>query len=55
MPIPDGCLAYLDCRTYSSFEAGTHTIFIGEVESGRVLREAPPLLYFNRSFPRLAG
>jgi flavin reductase (DIM6/NTAB) family NADH-FMN oxidoreductase RutF len=55
MPIPEGCLAYLDCHIYSSLEAGTHVILIGEVENGMVLRDAPPLLYFNRSFPRLGA
>ncbi len=49
-PIPDGCLAYLDCRVTAIHDVGTHTVFIGEVMSGEPLREAPPLVYFNRGY-----
>ncbi len=53
-PIPDGCLAYMDCKIVSSQSAGTHTVFIGEVEAIVELREGPPLVYFNQSFPELS-
>lgn len=49
-PIPEGCLAYLDCEVTPTHDAGTHTVFIGEVQSGEVLRQAPPLVYHNRAY-----
>ncbi len=53
--IVDGCLAYLDCRLASSHPAGTHTLFVGEVLATGRRRDAPPLLYFQRGYHRLAG
>jgi flavin reductase (DIM6/NTAB) family NADH-FMN oxidoreductase RutF len=64
--IADG-LAGLDCRVVSRYEAGTHTLFIGEVlaiqinsmpEDGSlgapsILDGKEPLLYFNRAYRRL--
>lgn len=49
-PIPEGCLSYLDCRVVATHDAGTHTVYIGEVDVANVLREAPPLVYFNRDY-----
>lgn len=54
-PVPEGCLAYLDCEVTDTHDAGTHTVFIGEVTGGEVLREAPPLLYHNRDYRQVAG
>jgi flavin reductase (DIM6/NTAB) family NADH-FMN oxidoreductase RutF len=50
-----GGLAGLDCKVVSKYEAGTHTIFIGEVVA---LNTSPgvgnkPLLYYNRSYHEL--
>ncbi|MEW6569472.1 MAG: flavin reductase family protein [Chloroflexota bacterium] len=53
-PIPDSCLAYLDCRLVASHPAGTHTLFIGEVASAAVRQESRPLLYFRRGYRHLA-
>lgn len=52
-PFPVDCLAYLDCEVVSTIDAGTNTAFIGEVQSGEVLRQTPPLVYFNRDYRRL--
>ena len=52
-PIPAGCLAYLDCRVAATYSAGTHTLFLGEVLSGEVLRQAPPLAYSDRGYRSL--
>lgn len=49
-PVPAGCLAYLDCEVSATHDAGTHTVFIGEVQSGEVLRQAAPLIYHNRDY-----
>jgi flavin reductase (DIM6/NTAB) family NADH-FMN oxidoreductase RutF len=53
-PIPEGSLAYLDCRLAAAHGAGTHTLFLGEVIDGGLLRQAPPLIYFDRDYRRLA-
>jgi flavin reductase len=54
-PIIDGCLAYLDCRTYATYEGGDHTIFLGEVQEARVAdTEAQPLLFFRGRYGHLA-
>lgn len=52
-PFPVGCLAYLDCEVTATLDAGTHTVFIGLVQSGEVLRQAPPLVYYNRAYRQL--
>lgn len=43
-PVIAGAVAHVVCRMHSSFEAGDHTIFVGEVEA---LRTAPgrPLVF----------
>jgi flavin reductase (DIM6/NTAB) family NADH-FMN oxidoreductase RutF len=52
-PFLTGSLACLDCRVVTSFEAGNHTLFIGEVLAVKIGKAAHPLLYFNRSYRRL--
>lgn len=54
-PILDGSLAYLECEIADRCEGGDHTIFIGEVLSGDLLREAPPLLFYRGGYRRLGG
>lgn len=49
-PVLDGVLAVLHCRRYAAYEAGDHSIFVGEVEAIEAAEEAAPLLYFNRSY-----
>ena len=53
-PIPDGCLAVLECRIVGSLPAGTHTVFIGQVQATRQADQASPLLYYDREYRRLA-
>ncbi len=45
--------AWLDCRVSQRVEAGTHTVFIGEVVDARFAETFDPLLYFNRAYRRL--
>jgi flavin reductase (DIM6/NTAB) family NADH-FMN oxidoreductase RutF len=53
-PILKNCLAWLDCTIYATYPAGTHTIYIGEVQASAVPRpDQPPLLYWNRGYRRL--
>ena len=54
-PILSDALAWLDCTVYSRFSAGTHTIYIGEVQASGVARpDVKPLLYWNRGYRQLA-
>lgn len=53
-PILADALAWLDCTVYSRHVAGTHTIYIGEVQASHVPQPgATPLVYWNRAYRRL--
>lgn len=53
IPLLAGCMAAFDCRVVSSYDAGTHTIFIGEVLGVMHSTSGNPLLYFNQEYHRL--
>ncbi len=53
-PIIEGALAYLDCVVAHRFPGGDHTIFVGEVKDGAIMREAPPLVFFRGRYARLS-
>jgi flavin reductase (DIM6/NTAB) family NADH-FMN oxidoreductase RutF len=47
-------LATFDCRVVAAYEAGTHTIFIGDVVASQVgIGDLQPLVYYNRSYYQL--
>lgn len=53
-PILLDSLAWLDCRIHSRLPAGTHTIYVGEVEAtGLPNPDGPPLVYWNRGYRKL--
>lgn len=53
-PILKNALAWLDCTIYASYPAGTHTIYVGEVQASAVPRpDQPPLVYWNRGYRHL--
>lgn len=52
-PLLSGSLAAFDCRVVSSYEAGDHTLFIGEVLAVTIGDDAPPLIYYNRDYRAL--
>ena len=52
VPLLDGVMASLVCRTEPVFEHGDHAVVIGRLEGGEVSGEAP-LIYFERGFRRL--
>lgn len=53
-PLLEGGLAWLDCRVVHTWDAGSNTLFIGEVLGGRVLQpEGLPLVYFRRGYHQL--
>lgn len=54
-PILADALAWLDCTIFARHPAGTHTIYVGEVQASGVPRpDAPPLIYWNRGYRQLA-
>jgi len=53
-PILRDALAWLDCVIHSRHPAGTHTIYVGEVQATGVAEAgAPPLVYWNKGYRRL--
>lgn len=54
-PAYAGSLASFDCEVRSRVEAGSHTIFIGQVVDTQLWAEAvQPLIYLNGSYARCA-
>jgi flavin reductase (DIM6/NTAB) family NADH-FMN oxidoreductase RutF len=51
-PILEGVLAHLECSVVRTFEAGDHTVLIGEVRGAGYV-EGKPLLYFNSGYQSL--
>ncbi len=51
-PILANAMAWLDCRIVARHPAGTHTIYVGEVQTSHVSLDsaALPLLYWNRGY-----
>lgn len=50
-PILADALAWLDCTIAGRYVAGSHTIYIGEVQASATPRpEQPPLVYWNRGY-----
>ena len=43
--VTDNTLAYLEARVIQEIDAGTHTIFIGELAEAEVLKEGEPMTY----------
>jgi flavin reductase (DIM6/NTAB) family NADH-FMN oxidoreductase RutF len=52
-PLIDRAIVHLECEVEDSHEAGTHTIVVGRVASGRLDKSAEPLLYWARDFQAL--
>jgi len=53
-PVLADALSWLDCTIHSRQEAGTHTIYVGEVQAAATPHsDQPPLVYWNRGYRRL--
>jgi flavin reductase (DIM6/NTAB) family NADH-FMN oxidoreductase RutF len=52
-PLLAHAIAQLECRVTEQVVAGTHVVFIAEVETGSARPGAPPLAYFRGRFGRL--
>jgi flavin reductase (DIM6/NTAB) family NADH-FMN oxidoreductase RutF len=50
-PVLVNAAAWLDCTIHNRYAAGTHTVYIGEVQASAVPEpDAPPLVYWNRGY-----
>jgi flavin reductase (DIM6/NTAB) family NADH-FMN oxidoreductase RutF len=49
-PRLEGCLGYLDCQVVARIPQGDHTIFVGEVSSSKLGRDAKPLVFHSRQY-----
>jgi len=45
VPLLDDCVATMACRVVAAHEAGDHTIYVGQVESGTADESRKPLAY----------
>lgn len=53
-PVLASALAWMDCTIHSRTPAGSHTIYVGEVQASRVERpDELPLVYWNRGYRKL--
>lgn len=52
-PILEDCIAYAECRVVAAYPGGDHTIFLGHVRELKVVREAPPLLFYRSAYEGL--
>lgn len=53
LPIVSGAIAWLVCDVSQSVEAGTHTLFIGQVTDAGTNEGRGPLLYWRRGYRAL--
>jgi len=53
-PVLEDACVVLECERFAAYEGGDHTILVGEVSDCRI-RDASPILYFQRSFHSLEG
>ncbi len=49
-PIIENALGYVDCVLRHTFDAGDHTIFVGEVVALAATDDSDPLLYFRGGY-----
>ena len=53
-PVLEDAAAWLDCTVHSHLRAGTHTLFVGEVQASAVpVPDVAPLIYWNRGYRAL--
>lgn len=50
MPVIKGAIASLTCNVVAEYEAGDHTLFIGEVTDMRFQEEAEPLIFYQGKY-----
>ena len=50
VPLLDGVLAHLECSVVRTFEAGDHTVLIGEVLAIAARRDHAPLVFYRGTY-----
>ncbi|MBK8433864.1 MAG: flavin reductase family protein [Chloroflexi bacterium] len=55
-PILRDALVWVDCTIYGRHDAGTHTIYVGEIQASHVpVPDDKPLVYWNRDYQVLGA
>jgi flavin reductase (DIM6/NTAB) family NADH-FMN oxidoreductase RutF len=54
-PILDGCVAWLDCQLWATYDGGDHSIFVGEVVAAAEHHEVQPLLFIDSCYVHASG
>jgi flavin reductase (DIM6/NTAB) family NADH-FMN oxidoreductase RutF len=54
-PLLSDTIAHIECKVRHAFEAGDHTIYVGEAVDIAVSSEADPLLYFRGGYRNLSA
>lgn len=54
-PVLTDALASFDCRVVKTLDHGSHTVFLGEVESILIGKKGKPLLYAGGQYAKLAS
>lgn len=54
VPLLTGALATFECRTWTTYEGGDHTVVIGEVIDATLTNDVDPLLYFGSDYRGIA-
>lgn len=53
-PVLSDALAWMDCTIVGRYSAGTHHIYLGQVQASKVARpDESPLIYWNRDYRHL--
>jgi|SRR5215470_1930408 len=53
VPLLEGTIGHVECRIRHWYDAGDHTIMVGEIESADAC-EGEPLLHFRQAYRRVA-
>mgnify|MGYP001772519559 CR=1 FL=1 len=54
MPILVESYAYIEAKKYATYDIGDHTIIVGEVINGKIVKSNfSPLVYYNRDYWKL--
>lgn len=54
LPRINGCISWIECRQWAHYDAGDHTLFVGEIVELSLGDAVDPLIYYNREFVELA-
>jgi flavin reductase (DIM6/NTAB) family NADH-FMN oxidoreductase RutF len=54
VPLLAGALATFECRTWTTYGGGDHTVVMGEVVDATIRNQDDPLLYFGSAYRRIA-